>query len=165
MLDVCLYLVLHPTGQSKGYVPFSQSQLDSEDIGVHQGLTQSSISERSFPDIPGLSLELSLKAWLYWLVLEPQDGSTGQMKMAAAGGQNCHRELTVPLCCSFTRFSLWHLHCLFLSQKRTGRTVILIWRLIWRSTMAHGFLRCLCFLGQNTARSSSCLFGGVQQDF
>lgn len=37
MLGVCSYLVLHPTGESEGCVPFPQSQRSSEDIGAHQG--------------------------------------------------------------------------------------------------------------------------------
>lgn len=59
MLDVWSYLLLLPTGESEGCVPFSQSQLDSEDVGV----LQSSIWEWSFTDVPGLSLEWSL-SWL-----------------------------------------------------------------------------------------------------
>lgn len=42
------------------------------------------------------------------------------------------------------------------------RTVVLIWRLIWRDTMTHGFLKGLCFLGQNTPSSNTRSFGGVQ---
>lgn len=100
-LDVYSHLVLHPSGEGGECVPFSQGQLDSQDMGVHQSDPELCLGKvlPTFPwIISGARSPIGLV--VQWSRTS-RDGNTRQVMAAAAGRQDRHRELTVPLCCSF----------------------------------------------------------------
>lgn len=60
---------------------------------------------------------IGLVVWWSW---SPRDGNTMQVMVAVAGRQDSHRELTVPICCSFspTEFPCSNCRVVFLSRSR-----------------------------------------------